>query len=103
VDFFLLNTLIMYTVYAIKSGKKDWIYVGMTENLERRLQQHNKGYNTSTKPYAPFDLIYSEQQPTREAARTREKYLKTTTGKSYLRSMFQKPVSSDDTGLSTDR
>jgi len=51
----------MITVYAIKSQKKDWIYVGQTDNLERRLKEHNSGFNKSTKPYFPFELIFQEK------------------------------------------
>ena len=54
------KSLIMFTVYAIKSLKHKFIYVGMTEKLEERLVKHNKGYVRSTKRFAPFKLIYSE-------------------------------------------
>lgn len=43
----------MITVYAIKSKNKEWIYVGLTNDLERRLFEHNSGYNKSTKPHLP--------------------------------------------------
>ncbi len=78
----------MYFVYAIKSELKDWIYVGISNDIERRLKQHNAGYNRSTKPYRPFKLIYKEQLPDRIAARAREKYLKSTVGKRFLRSLL---------------
>jgi putative endonuclease len=50
----------MFTVYALKSLSQNFIYVGMTENLEERLKRHNLGYNKSTKRFAHFKLIYSE-------------------------------------------
>ena len=75
----------MYYVYAIRSLKKDWVYVGITDHLDRRLDQHNKGYNRSTKPYAPFEMVYWEEQPDRVSARQREKYLKTASGKRWLK------------------
>jgi putative endonuclease len=78
----------MYYVYAIKSLIKDWIYVGITDNLERRLNQHNKGQNRSTKPYIPFVLVYFEEESDREFARLREKYLKTASGKRWLKNQF---------------
>ena len=78
----------MYFVYAIKSLKKDWVYVGITDNLERRLNQHNKGYNRSTKPYLPFEMVYVEKHPDRTSARVREKYLKTASGKRWLKKQF---------------
>ena len=77
----------MYFVYAIKSKKRNYIYVGLTNNIQRRFSDHNKGYNRTTKPYRPFKLIYLETFDTRIEARQKEKYLKTTTGKRFLRSL----------------
>lgn len=75
----------MYYIYAIKSKEKEWIYVGITDNPERRLKQHNSGFNQSTKAYRPFEMFYIESTDTREMARIREKELKTTQGKRFLR------------------
>ncbi len=75
----------MYYVYAIKSLERTYIYVGMTDNVERRLDQHNKGQNLSTKAYTPFKLIYVESHTTRIEAREREKYLKSGIGKEFLK------------------
>ena len=66
----------MYYVYAIKSLVQNYVYVGMTNNLERRLKQHNNGENRSTKAYQPFVLVLSEIYETRVDARNRERYLK---------------------------
>jgi putative endonuclease len=79
----------MFTVYAIKSLSHDFIYVGMTENLDDRLRRHNSRYNKSTKRFVPFKLIYSEKWKTGEEARIREKYLKSTSGKRFLRSILE--------------
>ena len=57
----------------------------MTNNLQRRLSQHNNGYNKSTKHYAPFFLFYYEEYRTRSEARIREKFLKNASGKRFLR------------------
>jgi len=43
----------MYTVYAIQSQVDNRIYVGFTENLERRLSEHNNGKTKSSKGYRP--------------------------------------------------
>jgi len=64
----------MFTVYAIKSVSRKYIYVGLTSDLEQRLFQHNSGYEKTTKPYSPFVLVYSETAETREQAWIREKY-----------------------------
>jgi len=48
----------MFYVYIIKSKKDNELYIGSTNNLKRRLLEHDKGTNHSTKNRAPFDLIY---------------------------------------------
>ena len=68
---------------------KIYIYVGMTNNLERRIYEHNKGENRSTKAYKPFVLIFKEQFATRVEARKKEKYLKSGIGKEYLKSLIE--------------
>jgi len=81
----------MYTVYAIKSLTRNYIYVGMTSDLAKRLERHNMGYEQTTKPYRPFVMIYSEIVETREEARIREKYFKSGIGKDFLRKLIHNP------------
>jgi putative endonuclease len=80
----------MYYVYAIESLTRKYIYIGITDNIDRRLNQHNKGYNRTTKPYRPFRLIYLEELQDRNQARVWEKYLKTTAGRRFLREQADK-------------
>jgi len=75
----------MYFVYAIKSVNRNYIYAGLTNDIERRVAEHNAGKNKTTKPYRPFKLIYSESFSTRVEARKKEKYLKSGIGKEYLK------------------
>jgi putative endonuclease len=77
----------MITVYTIRSVNKLYIYVGQTNNLQRRVDEHNAGKGRSTKPYAPFVLIFSETHPNRIQSRAREKFLKSGQGKIFLRSL----------------
>ena len=79
----------MYYVYAISSLNRSYIYVGISNDPERRIQQHNKGYNKTTKPYKPFKTILIELFPNRIEARQREKYLKSGIGKGYLNSLLK--------------
>ncbi len=77
----------MYYVYAIKSEFKNYIYVGITDNIKRRIGEHNKGYSKTTKPYKPFKTILIEMLPNRIEARKREKFLKSGFGKEYIKSI----------------
>jgi len=67
----------VWTVYVLRSLSKGWLYIGMTNDLERRLREHNRGYNRSTKGKGPFELVHTETFATRVEARAREKHLKT--------------------------
>jgi len=58
----------------------------MTNNIERRCQEHNSGQNETTKAYRPFNKILVEEFSTRVEARKREKFLKSGIGKQYLKS-----------------
>ena len=78
----------MFQVYAIRSINRNYIYVGLTNNMERRIAEHNSGKNKTTKPYRPFNLIYSELVETRTEARAREKYFKSGVGKELLKSIL---------------
>ncbi len=77
-----------FFVYAIKSLVRNYIYVGLTNSIERRIDEHNRGKNRSTKSYRPFKLIYSEEFETRKEAREREIYLKSGIGKEFLKSLL---------------
>jgi putative endonuclease len=75
----------MYYVYAISSLERNYIYVGLTDNIERRLSEHNMGKNKTTKPYSPFAVIYFEECSSRIEARIKEKYFKSGSGKEKLK------------------
>ena len=77
----------IFTVYAIISDVDGRIYVGFTNNLERRLNEHNRGKTKSTKHYRPWKLLYSESFPNRSLARNREIFLKRGSGKEFLKAL----------------
>ena len=74
-------------VYILFSETANKYYIGETNNLERRISEHNMGKERTTKPNIPFILIYSEKFKTRKEARIREKYLKSGCGKEFLKSL----------------
>ena len=77
----------MYFVYAISSLHRTYTYVGISNDYERRVDEHNKGYNEKTKAYRPFKLIYTQMFDTRASARVREKYLKSGAGREFLKGL----------------
>jgi len=81
----------MYTVYALKSLKDNRIYVGFSENPERRLKEHNSGQVTSTKAFIPWSKFYELKVETRVQAREEEKKLKSGFGKEFLKSLLNIP------------
>ncbi len=77
-----------YYVYILSSVNDDFIYVGFTHDLRKRLKEHNNKENLSTKHYAPFDLIHYEAYRDEKDAKRREGYFKTTKGKTTLKIML---------------
>jgi len=74
-----------FIVYVLRSLKDNNFYTGFTADLKKRLTEHNEGITKSTKCRRPFELIYYEACRNRKDALHREKYLKTTYGKRYIR------------------
>jgi len=50
----------MYYVYVLKSGKNNKLYIGRTDNLQRRIQEHQSGKVWTTKRILPIQLIFYE-------------------------------------------
>ncbi len=78
-----------YYVYVLRSKKDKNFYVGYTEDLKSRFEQHHKGLVDSTKDRRPLELIYSEACLNKTDALHREKYLKTYLGKLFLRNRLK--------------
>ena len=49
----------MYFVYILNSLTRNYIYVGLTNNVDRRVAEHQRGKERATKPYRPFIFISS--------------------------------------------
>ena len=78
-----------YYIYVLLSKKDKKFYVGFTEDLKSRFEQHCKGQVVSTKERRPLELIYSEVCLDKHDATHREKYLKTYLGKQFLRNRLK--------------
>ena len=79
----------MYYAYVLLSEKDGKLYIGFTSDLKRRLKEHTDGKVLSTKSRRPLKLLYYEAHLSEEDARRREKYFKTTKGKSTLKQMLR--------------
>jgi len=75
----------MWFVYILKSLKKRFIYIGSTNDLSSRLDDHNAGLTKSTAPYRPFEIEAYVAVRTERKARELEKYFKTGSGKAVLK------------------
>ena len=66
----------MYYLYILKSIIDNKYYIGSTDSIERRLEEHNRGQTKSTKFRRPFKLIFTQKYSTLKEARYIEKKLK---------------------------
>ena len=64
-------------VYGLVNSKRQFLYVGSTNDLERWLHEHNAGIGKSTKPYRPLDIAAYVAVRTERQARILEKCFKT--------------------------
>ena len=72
----------MYKVYLLHSLKdKDKSYVGLTiKEIDKRIEEHNKGLSQYTKTLRPWRLVYKEVVYRRTCAEKREQFLKSGVG-----------------------
>lgn len=66
----------MHFAYIIKSKTHNFFYIGSTDNLKRRIGEHNNGKSKFTSKFKPFKCVYLEGYATKEDALDREKSLK---------------------------
>ena len=69
--------------YVLLCGDGSW-YIGSTDDLDRRVPEHEAGLCSNTKKRLPVTLVYYEACRSLEAARSREQQLKTGFGRGYL-------------------
>ncbi len=82
-----MNSGVFY-IYAIVSLHDRRIYVGMSQNVDQRIDQHNAGRVISTKPFIPWVKFYSLPAGPSDSARKLEKYYKSAAGKRKLRKIL---------------
>ena len=78
-----------YCVYIFFDNTQERFYVGFTANIERRIKEHNRGQNWTTKRMLNRKIVFTECFTSEEDARRREKYFKTTKGRKTLKIMLR--------------
>lgn len=73
----------MYYTYILYSSKSNKLYFGYTEDLQKRLNEHNSGSSFATKPYVPWKLAWYCAFVNKKEAKDFELYLKSGSGKAF--------------------
>jgi len=77
--------VLMWYVYILRSSKDKNLYIGFTNDLKRRFDEHQSGKNISTAKRLPVSLETYIAVPTKKQAMDIERYLKTGSGSSILK------------------
>ncbi|MFH1187678.1 MAG: GIY-YIG nuclease family protein [bacterium] len=87
----------MFFVYSIYNKEKDKIYTGCTAELEKRIKRHNhllpnKKTSYTSKNSGFWELVYKEEFETRKQAMKREKELKSSRGRDFIRTIIKNSI-----------
>ena len=78
----------MFYTYILKSRVKNKTYTGSTNNIIRRLAEHNSGKVKSSRPFRPYDIIHVEEFETETQAKKREAFFKTSYGRRQMKKIL---------------
>jgi putative endonuclease len=78
----------MYYVYILRSVKSSKLYKGFTNDLKRRIKEHNSGCSEFTRNNGPWELIYYEAFLSKIDAQREEKYLKSGKERERIKYLF---------------
>ncbi len=81
---------IMFYTYILQSLKSKRFYTGYTANLQKRIEEHDSKKSVYTKVRVPYKLVYYEVCCDKDDARSRELYLKSGTGKRYIKNRLKR-------------
>ena len=80
----------MYYLYILMSEIRKRTYTGVSDDANRRLEEHNAGKVKSSRPYRPYKIIHTESFAELTEARQKERFYKSTTGRRRLREIVNK-------------
>jgi putative endonuclease len=66
----------MYYTYILYSKKINKFYTGQTQDIIRRLEEHNRGKTPFMASGCPWTIVYSIELPSRAEAMKLEKFIK---------------------------
>jgi len=75
----------MWYVYILRSSADENLYIGSTDNIRRRITEHNSGEVDSTKSRTPFGLEAYIAVKDKTKAIELEQYFKTGSGRALLK------------------
>lgn len=84
------NKAKMHYLYILLNEAKTRTYTGVADDVNKRLAVHNAGKVKASRPYRLYNIIHTESFETLKAARQKEKFYKSTTGRRRLKEMFFK-------------
>ena len=84
--------MVLFYTYILFSEKLNKYYVGSTNDLARRLSDHNRGKTAFTKTGMPWIMQYAESFGTRKDAVSREMEIKKRKDRSYIERLIKLPV-----------
>ena len=73
-----------YTTYILYSSKLDKYYIGYTNDIDRRLEEHNRKKGKYTDTGIPWQMVYSESFDSAEEAHQRELEIKKKKSRKYI-------------------
>jgi putative endonuclease len=74
----------MFILYILYSEKLDRYYVGYTNDLERRISEHNRIKGKYTDVGIPWMIVYTEAYQDKKSAMNRERFIKSRKSKQFI-------------------
>ncbi len=78
----------LLAIYFKSKTNPEKTYIGFTEDMNRRLEEHNQLTSDYTKKYAPWEIFSYTTFESKNKALAYEKYLKSGSGKAFLKKHF---------------
>ena len=87
-ELILRSFCMSFTVYILYSSQLDQFYIGHSQNVEKRLEGHNRQQSKSTKKANDWRIVYLEEYPTRATAMQRESEIKRKKSRKFIESIL---------------